>query len=577
MNDTLSICNPEPLRTATKTSLSIQVETQEVSPLYLVVPLGDQAAALMTRSQFESKLQVSVLPAQGSADKPDAILSSGYRTVDPKKPDRGRIALTRRNSGNRTRFCLYLKDFMTCAAAGSVDLLLEDKDQQRLAQVPVTIAGAEPRITKFVSTAYSVLSGNPVTFSWEISLSGNARLRRLPDEKDIPLRPGEKTAAVVAENSEHTSYRLDAMLGDRVTDSRVLTLFVYNQTQVKTYGGPGTDRDLGLSGVEILGIYNRRDRLYTVVRDSDARRGASIWWSDICFDPTSWKPLILLKNGQPVLQDGKSTPIMIPADAAARPAAVLGKRIYFMGGSSYDANCPGKEVGYFDIEANTWVDDQAHGVEAWPKDMPARMGHAVLASPDGNRLWVVGGYNGDGGALNDIWVYDKDAAKWTRQPAPGWEPRCLFGATFAGPERRELWVAGGFDNPGGYPTYDDIWHCDTSKPTLAWQKINYSLTEIPDNKRKQYCGCTLSALGDQVYAFTAYRDIDKGVTNNVISISFANTKWTPNRSLSVGNDWVYGTLDCYRFDATVLGGAIFVRQLARARKKDKNIHYLVCI
>lgn len=567
MTATLEIRNPEPLKTGSKAALSVELDTQGDSQLFMIVPLGDGGGALMTPGEFTGKLQLSIAKADGAQPTPDARFGSPERRVDSANKSRGIIQLARRKPSLRERFCVLFEDFTTNAAAGSAELRLEDKDQKSLAARSVTIAGAQPRIIRFVSTAYNLLSGEEATLSWEISPPGGIRLRRLSDDADIKPEAGGQTAKVEAGTGDFTRYRLDAMAGEKVTDSRVLTLFSYDYTRVRSYAGPGNQPDLGLSCAEILGVYNRRNRLYAVVRDADPQKGASIWSSDIGFDPSSWRPLTVERNGKP-------TPVMIPAEAATRPGVVFDDKLYFMGGSSYDANLPGTDVGYYHFEASTWVDGEAVRKEAWPEDLTARMGHGLLASPDGSRLWVLGGYNGDGGALNDVWAYDKATAKWQRHPAL-WEPRCLFGATFAGPGRRELWIAGGFDSPGGYPTYDDIWHCDTTATNLAWSKLDYPLSRDPGNRIKQYRGCALAALGDGIYALAAYHDVDQGLRNFGLPIGFSNNRWIAGQPDEVGSDWVTGALDCYRFDATVLGGGIFVRQLYRAEGKDKQIHYLV--
>ncbi|MGH7224653.1 MAG: Kelch repeat-containing protein, partial [Gemmataceae bacterium] len=540
MTNSLSIRNPEPLKTSNKATLSVEVDSQGVSPLVLVVPLGEGSDALMKPSEFRDKLKISVAKAEGAKAALDAKLSSPDRRVDATKPNRGLITLTRMNPSEQARFCVLLSNFTTNAAAGSAKLQLEDKDQKALADKTVTISDAKPRITKFVSTQYIFVKGTTPILSWETSPPGPSRLWRLSDNTEIaPKQPGGQEAEAKAGDRNFTRYRLDAMQGQAVTDSRILTLFSYARTQVRSYIAPGNEPALGLSGAEILGIYNYRNRLYAVVRNADPEKGASIWRSDIGFDPESWFPLTFERNG-------KKTPIMIPADAAARPGVVFDDKLYFMGGSSYDANLPGAEVGYFHFEANTWVDGEAVREEAWPKDdMPARMGHALLASPDGRRLWVAGGYNGDGGALNDVWVYDKDAAKWQKYQA-AWEPRCLFGATFAGPNRQQLFIAGGFDSPGGYPTYDDIWRCDTTATNPVWSKLNYNLRRDPKNRIKQYSGCALAPLGEKVYALAAYRDVGEGATPFLVRINFANNEWVTGPPEDVGSDWVTETLDCYR-------------------------------
>lgn len=577
MTTKLELRNTEPFLTGKRHSLGVEVvDTKGVSPLFLVVPLGDGAGALMTESEFKN-VTLKVAKAAGAKKSPDVELSSDYRGIDSANRNRGTIEFVRRFSSRQESFCILLENFTTNAAAGSATLSLQDKNGTSLADdKDVVIAGAKPQIKSFVSTKYNALSGTEVILSWEISPPGGHRLRQLPDMTVIP-DSGPQQAKVMAggakkagRSDDFTCYQLEAMLGEVVTDSRLLTLYHYKRTQVDTDRGPGDHKDLGLSCGEILGIYKRLGRLYAVVRDADSVKGASIWWSVNGFDPASWQPLTVERNKKPV-------PIMIPADAAARPGVVFDDKLYFMGGSSYDANCPGADVGYFSFEANTWVDGEAVREETWPRDMPARMGHGLLASPDGRQLWVIGGYNGDGGALNDIWVYA--GSGWTQKQCQGtwWQPRCLFGATFAGPGRRELWIAGGFDSPGGYPTYDDLWRCDATETNLTWRKLDYPLRRDADNKTRQYCGCALATLGDQICALAAYHDVEGGGSLNYMTrISFANNQWRKGDEDRIGSDWVGGELDCYRFDATEWGGCIFVRRLARAQK-DKNIHYVVCV
>jgi hypothetical protein len=554
MTTSLSVRNPDPLKTGNKQSLSVEVQTDQVSSLFLNLPLGDGKGALMTQAEF-NKANIKVQKADPKRGTLDA--TPGAKRI--ASGNVGEFNVTRRRPANQEDFCILIEGFATNTnnAAGPVKLGLKDRDQNELASTTVGVIDAKPQIVSFVSDKYNALSGNKATLSWEIKPPGALRLRRLPDT-EIAREPSTRIE-VMAGTGDFARYQLDAMVGEAVTDSRVITLHSFGQTQVKSYVGPG-------DGAEILGVYNRGNRLYAVVRDGDPEKGASIWRAAIGFDRESWEPLT---------KTDKKTPIRIPVDAASRPGAVFDDKLYFMGGSSYDANYPGSDVGYFHFEANTWVGEDIRD-EAWPPAMPARMGHGLLASPDGRRLWVLGGYNGDGGALKDVWVYDQ-ATKWAPHPANVvWEPRCLFGATFHG---AELWIAGGFDSPGGYPTYDDIWRLDTQ--TNNWQKIATPLIKDPDNRVKQYCGCALAALDNQIYAFAAYRHVGQPSENNVIRIGFSNNQWQPNPVPGVSSDWVtsreLSLVDCYRFDATVFGGCIFIRRLARARAKDKNIHYLVAV
>ncbi len=563
MTTSLSIRNPDPLKTGREQTLSIEFETQDDSPLFLIVPLGEGAGALMTREEFD-KARVTVVPADPKRGKADARKTG--QDVGPG--DVGTITITRRKPSQPETFCVLVESFNTGDRAGSVDLRVTDVDDKELAKTTVEVIDAKPQIVSFTSSRYTGLKGTSVTLSWEIEPSGDVRLR-MADEV-IDVKPGSRQARVEIDRND-VRFRLDAMSGGTVTDTSYVTIHPYNKTELRTYAGPGEDLgvdDLGCG--EILGLYAHGNRLHAVVRDRKEDKTASLWVTRQGFDRAHWEPRTSDRDGR--------KQIRIPVGAASRPGAVFDGKLYFMGGSSYDANRPGNDVGYFHFEANTWVDGEADGDEAWPREMRPRMGHGLVASPDGQSLWVLGGYNGDGGAMNDIWVYDKDARKWTPQAAPPWEPRCLFGVAFQGPR---LWISGGFDSPGGYPTYDDIRYLDTRSKTNTWQKIDSPLVQAPDNRKKQYCGSALAGLDTEVYAFAAYRRVEGRDDNSVIKIAYSNREWGTTPLTGISSDWVTSrglpSLDCYRLDATVFGGCLFVRRLARSRKKDKTIHYLVLV
>lgn len=573
MTTSLSIRNQESLTTGGKHRLSIEVNAEEDAPLFLWIPLGKGAGALMTDDEFKKPGMFSV--AKAELEHPNAEIAA--ISVDG---DNGKIKIELVDDNKPARFCIYTGGFETNDTPGSVTLHLKNLARKVLADTEVEVVDAPPRIVKFESDKYCVKVNSSVNLKWKIEPPGGFELWSLAENRIIESAESGSDGdehKVKATGSE-ARFRLNAKSGEKVTDTSFLTVSTFEGTAVKSEPEFFEDKKLGLGCAEILGVYAHGDWLYAVVRDRKPNNGATLWRTQRGFVSEDWKPLT---KGP----DGGHKPIKIPVEAASRPGAVFDDKLYFMGGSSFDDNFSGTDVGYFHFETNTWVDVKPGADEAWSTKMKPRMGHGLVVSPDGQTLWVIGGYN-DAGALDDIWIYEK--GKGWRSPGtlklP--QPRCLFGVTFNGPQ---LWIGGGFENPGG-DTFDDLWYLDTSEIEGGWQWRNaMGATLLPETAEKgqQYCGCALAAMGNAVYAFAAYsvvRGADTLFTREfkarVRRFTPTGNKWQADSIYEQG-DWVTSTklppLDCYRLDATVYRGVIFVRRLAPAKNKDTCIHYLVTV
>jgi hypothetical protein len=573
MTTSISI-DPETLTTGSDKDLAIKIDTKDTQYLFLLVPLGDGPEALLTEQEFNRvRSNWKIAKADGADSKPpDAEL--GEPTVQEGE-HKGVVPITRNDPGTAVSFRILVEKFTPRGVSNSIKLEVRDSSVELLAEKEVEVIDALPKIKKFTADRYIRGSGQVTELSWVIEPKGAHRL--LLDGEALHAGDGETGKRPVSKSG---TYRLEALVGDQVADKRSVTLYFSSGTELKSPSfGPQNAPAGSLVCAEILGIYEHNARLYAVVRDTSGDK-ASLWCTERSFNREDWVP---------VTSDG--APVTIPVDAASRPGALFDNRLYFMGGSSYDADCPGSEVGYFIFEPPTWVDLGTR--EAWlnsasePPFIKPRMGHALLAAPDGRHLWVVGGYNGDGGAMNDIWVYDRITGKWAQRLSPPWEPRCVFGAAFCG---STLWIAGGFDSPGGYPTYDDIWYCDTSQRSDTWIRARASdtatsgLSLIPgsgSSHERQYRGCALAASGNQVYAFVSYYTLDdQRGHDDVVKIYPVTNGWRV-QELPVSSDWATSDrlvpLDCTRFDATVFAGCIFIRRLARAKVKDDHLHYLIVL
>jgi hypothetical protein len=245
-----------------------------------------------------------------------------------------------------------------------------------------------------------------------------------------------------------------------------------------------------------------------------------------------------------------------------------------MGGSSYDPNHASDQVSYYSFKLNTWVDDagKVDGESAgWPKEkgMDRRMGHAVLVSPDGKEIWVMGGYDQSGGAKNDIWAYN--GAQWRQLDDPPWKPRCMFGAAATADS---IWIGGGFEAPGG-KTYDDIWKWDGQE---GWKETGLWLGPEPPSPaadKKQYCACAFAFFDDLYYFVTTYDPkIEEGkYESKIFLVTYGNNRWNKSEVTGVTTDWAMNK-DYYSLASVAFHGCIFTRRLAR-HLVDNNIHYFV--
>lgn len=128
-------------------------------------------------------------------------------------------------------------------------------------------------------------------------------------------------------------------------------------------------------------------------------------------------------------------------------SAVLGGRIWVLGGGTYESAVAGKPSREYNGDAWSSADGSRWTLESAHVPWEAREYHAVAVWDD--RLWVVGGYN-DGGNLGDAW-YSTDGKSWYSTGPTEWDPRhaaCLW------VHRDALWLGCGGD--------EDVWRLERS-------------------------------------------------------------------------------------------------------------------
>ncbi|HEX5387684.1 MAG TPA: kelch repeat-containing protein [Gemmatimonadales bacterium] len=151
-------------------------------------------------------------------------------------------------------------------------------------------------------------------------------------------------------------------------------------------------------------------------------------------------------GGAPVLAierfDGRTWSVesTLPGPGLNAPAAaVLGRRIYVIGGFNTTTNVPSDRVYVYDTQGRTWS-------EAAPLPAP-RGGHAAVAW-DG-RIHVIGGGNSRS-TIADHDVYDPAQDRWTAlAPLPRAE-----GSPAAAVSEGKLYAIGGRSGPGDFGAVD---------------------------------------------------------------------------------------------------------------------------
>lgn len=186
-------------------------------------------------------------------------------------------------------------------------------------------------------------------------------------------------------------------------------------------------------------------------------------------------------------------------------------RLFFIGGSYVKTKECSNAVAIVDLDEED-ENSRIRIIENLP--WASRMGHTCEVFPHGDatdKIWLLGGVDEWGGALNDIWV-SGDGENWeninennAQQTQMPWEARCFTGTSIELDNKggkKELWIGGGFSEIGGRETAD-IWR---------WNKSNWTKIEPLVVNNNTYLSSGMCFLGKDtvqstgVYLFGGYVD-----------------------------------------------------------------------
>lgn len=418
--------------------LSIQSEDEDGNVFFDIPILGSEVPLIELAPEHAGDLGVTFDgQTVGDKNKTTTIGSPGIVT----------IGVVVKKGGNHA---LEFHNFRAGTKVGGAKVVVTDSDTKILCSVIVTLTDArQPRIVSFTATPVCAAEGTPLTLSWttQPETTDPALFTLEPAEERPPVKTedGWKVETTMA-GSTPKVYALSVR--DDSTPAHEVVVYPHNTAQFRSYEFHG----------DILGMFSAGSTLYALAAGS--KKDAVLWKTTNGFDPRQWQRV-----------EGAT----IPVAAARRPGAILGQKLWLVGGDRCDVMKPGSAVGFYDLQQeNSWQED-------FSNSFPERMGHAVLAVNDA--LWVIGGLT-QGEVYADVWTRT-ESSPWTAlTPPPGFSPRSLFTAAATA---STVWVGGGQNTELKLET--DLWKYEPGR----WSQ---AIDAVPDFAPNAYRTATMFALDD---------------------------------------------------------------------------------
>ena len=449
---TIGLTNDDPLTIGKKARLAFKITSEGYERLDMMVPLGNRADALMDATEKFEACNIRIVN-----DRPAKAVNKLKKNQDWKPNNErtlGYIYLSFAGP-KKVEFTVDLGDFTVAGPAGIVEIKLFSGDGSPVvAMVQISKIDVQAKILSFTANQYFVDRVKEIVLSWELDAAGSPELHG-PTTPSLIKSWQQEVTGSQAVSPRDGSYKTVFTLKTKL-ESRDLTLFSYgekgfkeNKLSVMT-ASDGKSLVLGVyapppSGV--AGTMRSRGLLCLLVQDPKDPVTAGLYATANGFDTSSdtWVPLTVIENGQKV-------PVKIPLDVARRPGVIFRDKLWLMGGDCCHPDRSGSGVAFYDFQTKTFVTvatDVSVGegdTRSWPTAMDPRMGHAVLVVPFLDRIWVMGGWRQDGGALNDVWSFDGEVWEEVKRATGNpWSGGCLFGATATS---NAVWTVGGFSRPG---------------------------------------------------------------------------------------------------------------------------------
>lgn len=414
----------------------------------------------------------------------------------------------------------------------------------------VTIAKTKkiehPLITSFKADRYIISTGETATISWKTDnsdyclLTGSATIN-----KDKELEPNG-TISERIQLRDHPGFRLKACTkeSDRIYDERELRIAVKGASvsEIFVFLPPNAT---------LMGLYPHKNKLYAIVLHKTPQVKAYLYASESGL--MDWQQVFRYPD----------QPVELDARLAGSPGIVFKNRLYLIGGSSFDPDKPGDDIGYYNFETKEWISSAQMVDKKFPTP---RMGHTCVMYKD--EIWLLGGYHPSKGTLKDIWT-TKNGIAWTKAGVelPG-NGRCMMGSTlYTNKDKEELWIFGGFKTePGGEPYgYADTrkWDGNSWGSVLGW-----TVEAANAMKERDYKAFSLVSVKDNLFLFSTSR-LSANLWEHTIFRIYDNNGWDLSNEKTI-NDWGMDQ-DGYSLQTTVYKSTVWIRSIRLAGRKDAGV------
>jgi Kelch motif len=354
------------------------------------------------------------------------------------------------------------------------------------------------------SPGSGILPGGSVTLKW--------RTNGMTDLKLVQKTDGSTKSLRIGDNNDEGEYRADGIattvtfkLSGQPSDERDLTIKVltpgwkekinYVSIGDPVFPKPANQQeatDLKKKGfpLDVIQLFNANDvLLYAVFRYTYREQ-------EIAFLASTDNPFAPWSTVESEVPEQDS---WIPSGFATSPGVYFKDHIWLVGGSQIDPDNTSNIVWRLDPKKKVW---QKVGAALWP----SRMGHAVLVFQ--NKIWVMGGRDPSGNALNDVWACDGESGNWTRVSQETlWEPRCLCYPTVW---NKEIWLYGGASAPFSSKLFKDLWSSADGK---KWEQRK--LTNILGADEGPVASC-LVVFKDQLVLLGKFLSIDPAEGSDIV-------------------------------------------------------------
>jgi len=207
----------------------------------------------------------------------------------------------------------------------------------------------------------------------------------------------------------------------------------------------------------------------------------------------------------------------IPDGFSTSPGIFFDNKLWLIGGSQIDPDNTSSRVWCFDLKKGAWED---WGAAEWSQ----RMGHAVQVffEDQKEKIWVMGGRDESGNALDDIWALDVTNRDWVPLRQADWDPRCLFSTAVF---ENRIWLYGGAEEPFSSKLYDDLYVYEGGG---QWQKKEMTGI-IKGNVSKKPIASSLQVFKGKLHLLGKFRTIDLKDKSEIVeplafSLARASTK-----------------------------------------------------